>query len=44
VDAKHVAAATLSTLLREKQIEAKIVKQAFKDLGINAEKVDPTVV
>ena len=44
VDAKHIAAATLSTLLREKQIDAKVVKQAFKDLQINPEKTDPTTV
>jgi pyruvate dehydrogenase E1 component len=41
VDAKHIAAATLSTLVREKQIDAKIAKQAFKDLGINSDKTDP---
>jgi pyruvate dehydrogenase E1 component len=44
VDTKHIVAATLSTLAREKQIDAKVVKQAFKDLGINAEKADPAVV
>jgi pyruvate dehydrogenase E1 component len=44
VDAKHIVAATLSTLAREKQIDAKVVKQAFKDLAINAEKADPAVV
>ena len=31
----------LSTLLREKQVDAKVVKQAFKDLEINPEKIDP---
>jgi pyruvate dehydrogenase E1 component len=41
VNARYVAAATLSTLLREKQVEAKVVKQAFKDLEINPEKIDP---
>jgi pyruvate dehydrogenase E1 component len=41
VDARYVAAATLSTLLREKQIDAKVVKQAFKELEIDADKVDP---
>jgi pyruvate dehydrogenase complex dehydrogenase (E1) component len=39
-----VAAAALATLLREKQIEAKVVKQAFKDLEIDPEKADPTTV
>jgi len=41
VDARHVAAATLSALVREKQLELKVAKQAFKDLEIDAEKVDP---
>jgi pyruvate dehydrogenase E1 component len=41
VDARHIAAAALSTLLREKQIESTVVHQAFKDLEINPEKVDP---
>jgi pyruvate dehydrogenase E1 component len=41
VDARHVAAAALSTLLREQQIDAKVVRQAFKDLEIDPEKVDP---
>ena len=41
VDAKHVAAATLSTLLREKQIDAAIVARAFKELGIDPEKANP---
>jgi pyruvate dehydrogenase E1 component len=44
VDARHVAAAALAALLREKQIEAKVVKQAFKDLEIDPEKADPTTV
>jgi pyruvate dehydrogenase E1 component len=44
VDARHVAASTLSQLVREKQIDIKVVKQAFKDLDINQDKVDPTLV
>ena len=44
VDARHIAATTLSTLARDKQIDLKVVKQAFKDLEINPEKVDPTTV
>ena len=43
VDAKHIAAATLSALLREKQIDVKVVTQAFKELGINPEKADPAI-
>jgi pyruvate dehydrogenase E1 component len=42
VDARAIAAATLSSLLREKQIAEKTVTQAFKDLEIDPEKVDPT--
>jgi pyruvate dehydrogenase E1 component len=44
VDARHVAAITLSQLAREKQVDVKVVKQAFKDLDINQDKVDPTLV
>ena len=43
VDANHIVAATLSLLLREKQIDAGVVKQAFKDLSINPEKADPAI-
>jgi pyruvate dehydrogenase E1 component len=41
VNARYVAAATLAALLREKAIDAKIVKQAFKDLEIDPKKADP---
>jgi pyruvate dehydrogenase E1 component len=41
VDAPSIAAATLSALLREKQIDAKVVKQAFKALDVDADKIDP---
>ena len=41
VDARYVAAATLSALHREGQIEATMVRQAFTDLGINPDKADP---
>jgi len=44
VDARHIAATTLSTLARDKQVDLKVVTQAFKDLEINPEKVDPTTV
>ena len=43
IDARHVAAATLSALAAERKIEAKVVAQAFKELEIDAEKADPTV-
>src|SRR4029079_3971834 len=35
VDAPSIAAVTLSSLLREKQIDVKAVKQAFKELDVN---------
>jgi pyruvate dehydrogenase E1 component len=41
VDARHVVAATLSVLAREKQIDAKVAQAAFKDLGIDPEKPNP---
>jgi pyruvate dehydrogenase E1 component len=43
VDARSVVATTLAVLLREKQIGAEVVRQAFKDLGIDAEKADPAI-
>jgi pyruvate dehydrogenase E1 component len=44
VDARHIAATTLAALAREKQLDLKIVKQAFQDLEINPDKVDPTTL
>src|SRR3954451_6825877 len=43
VDARFVAVATLSELLKEGQIDAKIVAQAIADLAINPEKPNPAV-
>src|SRR5215204_2152715 len=43
VDARFVAVATLSELLKEGQIDAKVVQQAIKDLGINPDKPNPAV-
>jgi pyruvate dehydrogenase E1 component len=43
VDARHVAAAALSSLARQGQIDVKVVTKAFKDLEIDPEKADPTV-
>jgi len=43
VDAKHIAAATLAALLREKQIDGKVVAKAFNELGIDGEKPDPAI-
>ena len=41
VDARFVTIATLSELLKEGQIEAKVVAQAIKDLGVNPDKPNP---
>ncbi len=41
VDARFVAIATLAELLKEGQVEASLVQQAIKDLGINTEKPNP---
>ena len=35
---------SLSALARDKQVDLKVVKQAFKDLEIDPEKADPTTV
>jgi pyruvate dehydrogenase E1 component len=43
VDAKFVAIATLAELLKEGQIDAKVVQKAIKDLGIDPEKKNPAV-
>jgi len=43
VDARHVAATTLSALARDGQIDLKVVKQAFKDFEIDPDKADPTL-
>ena len=43
VDAKHIVIATLSALMRDGKLEAKVVAQAIKDLGVNAEKPNPAV-
>jgi pyruvate dehydrogenase E1 component len=44
VDARHIAAATLATLSRDASVDPKVVRQAFKDLDINPDKVDPSTV
>jgi pyruvate dehydrogenase E1 component len=43
VDARFVVLATLSALLREGQVEAKLVKTAIKELGIDPAKKDPAI-
>jgi pyruvate dehydrogenase E1 component len=41
VDAKHIVLATLGALEREKKIGLDVVKRAIRDLGIDAEKLNP---
>jgi pyruvate dehydrogenase E1 component len=41
VDAKHIVLATLTALLREKQIKLDVLQKAVKELGINPEKANP---
>jgi pyruvate dehydrogenase E1 component len=41
VDAKFVALAALAELLKEGQIDAKVVQKAVQDLGVNPDKKDP---
>jgi pyruvate dehydrogenase E1 component len=41
VDARFIAIATLSELHRDGQLDAAVVKQAIKDLGVNPEKPNP---
>jgi pyruvate dehydrogenase E1 component len=43
VDARYVTVATLSALMRDGKIDAKVVKQAIADLGINPDKPNPAV-
>ena len=43
VDARFVAIATLAELQKDGQIEAKVVAQAIKDLGVNPDKPNPAV-
>jgi pyruvate dehydrogenase E1 component len=43
VDARFVALGALSALAREKQIDAKLVEKAIKDLCIDPEKKNPAV-
>jgi pyruvate dehydrogenase E1 component len=43
VETKHIVLATLNALAQDKQIDISVVQQAVKDLGINPEKLNPTV-
>ncbi len=44
VDARHVAVATLSLLVREKQIDLKVAQAAIADLGVHTDKPNPATV
>ena len=41
VDARFIVIATLSALMRDGKLDAKVVQKAIADLGINAEKANP---
>jgi len=41
VNAESIAAATLSRLAREGKFDKKKAQKAFKDLGVDTEKIDP---
>jgi pyruvate dehydrogenase E1 component len=43
VDARFIVLATLYALMQDKQLDAKVVDKAIKDLGINPDKADPAV-
>ncbi len=43
VDARFIAVGALSALARDKQIDARLVEKAIKDLGIDPEKKNPAV-
>jgi pyruvate dehydrogenase E1 component len=42
-DARFITVATLHALLKEKQIEARVVEKAIKDLELDPEKVNPAI-
>ncbi len=43
VDARHIVWATLSSLVKTKQLDAKVLEQAKKDLHINPKKLNPMI-
>src|SRR5688572_2862821 len=43
VDARFVVVATLYALMQDKQVDAALVQQAIKDLGIDTEKPNPAI-
>ena len=43
VDARYIVIATLSALLQNGELDAKVVAKAIKDLGINPDKLNPAI-
>jgi pyruvate dehydrogenase E1 component len=43
VDARHIALATLSALVRDGDLEPSAIEQAIKDLDIDPEKPNPAI-
>jgi pyruvate dehydrogenase E1 component len=43
VDARHIVWATLSSLVKTKQLDVKVLEQAKKDLHINPKKLNPMI-
>ena len=43
VNAESIAAAALSRLAREGKFDAQRAQQAFQDLGVDTEKIDPAI-
>jgi pyruvate dehydrogenase E1 component len=43
VDSRYIAAATLSALHRQGEVDAQTIEQAFKELEINPDKKDPAI-
>lgn len=43
VDARFITLAVLVALLRERQVESDVVRQAMRDLNIDPEKANPMV-
>jgi pyruvate dehydrogenase E1 component len=41
VDARHIAVAALGMLLRQGQVDARVVAQAIRDLDIDPERANP---
>ena len=42
VDARYIVLATLSSLYQHYELDLEVIEQAMRDLGIKADKLDPT--